>query len=392
MGKETKNISLMLVRGQTTHFGNIIFDYANKLLIANLATKSSFFMMLYQSSESIIQLCLNLFAGHLADFNDRKKILIITDLISGIVTFLLFLFYNPNHIWAFIIVNIILAVLFSFNRPTYKAIVKDLLTKEGIYRYNSLSKILAEVVAVSAPLISVFVIQQFGFRYGMLINSISFFISALCEYRFHIISHSESNKTDLFKGVIEGFKYVISDKSLLIIVIASAFLNYLDAIYAFYLPFTSTFSGFKNIYAYILVAQSIGSMLGAFLIGMTKKQLLPVKFFHLLFPASLALLLLGFFHTSQITILFLFGLFTFSVTIFNINLMSYLQVYIDSEFLGRVFSIIFTISGLFVPLGSFTAAAINVKNWYIFHYIGIGQLFIYVICLIIFKMLQNINE
>lgn len=72
MNKETKNISLMLVRGQTTHFGNIIFDYANKLLIANLATKSSFFMMLYQSSESVIQLFLNLFTGHFADFNDPK--------------------------------------------------------------------------------------------------------------------------------------------------------------------------------------------------------------------------------------------------------------------------------------------------------------------------------
>lgn len=75
MNKENKNILLMLVQGQTTNFGNIIFDYANKVLIANLATKSSFFMMLYQSSESIIQLLLNLFAGHFADFNERKKLL-----------------------------------------------------------------------------------------------------------------------------------------------------------------------------------------------------------------------------------------------------------------------------------------------------------------------------
>ena len=143
MNKENKNILLLLIRGQTTHFGNIIFDYANKLLIANLAVNSSFFMMIYLSSESVIQLFLNLFTGHFADFNNRKRILILTDLIAGAVTFLLFLFYNPDNIWAFVIVNIILAILFSFNRPTYKAIVRDLLSSEGIHKYNSISKILA---------------------------------------------------------------------------------------------------------------------------------------------------------------------------------------------------------------------------------------------------------
>lgn len=392
MNKENKNILLMLVQGQTTNFGNIIFDYANKVLIANLATKSSFFMMLYQSSESIIQLLLNLFAGHFADFNERKKTLIITDLIAGIVTFLLFLFYNPQNIWTFIAVNIILAILFSFNRPTYKAIVRDLLSQEGIYRYNSLSKILSEVVAVSAPLLSVFVIQQFGFKYGMLINSLSFFVSAFCESHFQTIFRSETKKVNLFKGIREGFNYVVSDKSLLVILVASAFLNFLDAIYAFYLPFTSSFSGFVHIYAFILIAQSFGSIVGALLAGLYKKQLGPKEFFHLLLPASIALLLLGFFHSSQIVVLLLFGSFTFCVTVFNINLMSYLQISVDSEFLGRVFSIIFMISGLFIPFGSFVAAALDMKSWSLFQYIGIGQLFIYFIGFMIFMMTKCNDE
>lgn len=43
MNKEHKNTLFLLVRGQTTNFGNIIFDYANKLLIAQLASRSSFY-------------------------------------------------------------------------------------------------------------------------------------------------------------------------------------------------------------------------------------------------------------------------------------------------------------------------------------------------------------
>ena len=391
MNKENKNILLLLIRGQTTHFGNIIFDYANKLLIANLAVNSSFFMMIYLSSESVIQLFLNLFTGHFADFNNRKRILILTDLIAGAVTFLLFLFYNPDNIWAFVIVNIILAILFSFNRPTYKAIVRDLLSSEGIHKYNSISKILAEVVAVSAPIFSVFVIQEFGFKYGMLINSISFFISAICEHYFHILKVNKANNTSFLSGIADGFKYVVNDKALLIILVASAVLNFLDAIYSFYLPFTSSFSGYKNIYAYILIAQSIGSIGGALIAGVYKKTLKPEQFFHLLLPGAGALFLIGFASSSQLLVLVLFGIFTSSVTLFNVNLMSHLQITVNSDFLGRVFSIIFTISGIFVPFGSFVASVIDMKNWNIFQYIGLGQFVIYILCLIIFIQIKKPN-
>ena len=391
MNKENKNILLLLIRGQTTHFGNIIFDYANKLLIANLAVNSSFFMMIYLSSESVIQLFLNLFTGHFADFNNRKRILILTDLIAGAVTFLLFLFYNPDNIWAFVIVNIILAILFSFNRPTYKAIDRDLLSSEGIHKYNSISKILAEVVAVSAPIFSVFVIQEFGFKYGMLINSISFFISAICEHYFHILKVNKANNTSFLSGIADGFKYVVNDKALLIILVASAVLNFLDAIYSFYLPFTSSFSGYKNIYAYILIAQSIGSIGGALIAGVYKKTLKPEQFFHLLLPGAGALFLIGFASSSQLLVLVLFGIFTSSVTLFNVNLMSHLQITVNSEFLGRVFSIIFTISGIFVPFGSFVASVIDMKNWNIFQYIGVGQFVIYILCLIIFIQIKKPN-
>ena len=382
MNKEHENILLLIIRGQTTNFGNIIFDYANKLLIANLAVKSSFFMTLYQTSESIIPLLFNVFAGYLADFSDRKRLLIFTDMIAGLATLLLFLFYNPQNIWALIIVNILLAILFSFNGPSYKAIIKDLLSSDGIFTYNSFSKIVAEIVGVGAPLAAVFVIQQFGFRYGMLINSLSFFVSALCEYHFHILHSHKTIQATFFTGLKEGLSYLYKDKTLLTILISSAFLNFLDAIYSFYLPFTSTFSRFHNIFAYILVAQSVGSILGALIITIIKQKIEPKHFLHFLLPGAIALILINIFSFSQVILLILFAIFSITVSMFNINLMSHLQVSINSNFLGRIFSIIFTISGIFAPFGTLLASWLDLKNWQIFQYIGIGQLFIYLISLL----------
>ncbi|MFC6314132.1 MFS transporter [Lapidilactobacillus achengensis] len=380
MNKENKNIGLLLIRGQTTNLGNIIFDYGNKLLIAGLALNANFFMTFYQSSEALIRLIFNLFAGHLADFGNRKRLLLATDLIAGALTFLLFLCYDPQNIWALIIINALLAVLFSFNVPAYKAITKDLLSQKGIYRYNATAKVIAELIAVAAPLLAMLVIKQFGFKYGMLIDALSFFISALCEGNFVILHEVPAAKATFLTGLKAGIHYIASRKGLLIILISSAFLNFLDAIYSFYLPFTATFSGFSHIYAYILIAQSLGSVLGALLVSIYKIQLAPKSFFHLLLPASLALILIGFARSSQPLLLLLFGLFSSTVTTFNISLMSYLQASVDSRFLGRVFSIIFTISGIFIPLGSVVAALIDFKSWQIFQLIGCGQLLIYLVC------------
>lgn len=312
--------------------------------------------------------------------------LIATDLIAATATFFLFLCYSPQNIWALIVVNILLAILFSFNGPAYKAIIKDLLSSDGILTYNSFSKIVAEIVSVGAPLASVFVIHQFGFKYGMLINSLSFLVSALCEYHFHIQYQHENIQSKFFSGIKEGFLYLYKDKTLLTILITASFLNFLDAIYAFYLPFTSSFSDFHNIFAYILVAQSIGSIIGALIISLVKKKIELKHFLHFLLPGAISLMLINSLKFSQVIILILFAIFSTTVAMFNVNLMSHLQISIDSNFLGRIFSIIFTISGLFAPFGTLFASWIDIKSWQIFQLIGIGQLVIYLVSLLFINL------
>lgn len=89
---------------------------------------------------------------------------------------------------------------------------------------------------------------------------------------------------------------------------------------------------------------------------------------------------------SQVIILILFAIFSTTVAMFNVNLMSHLQISIDSNFLGRIFSIIFTISGLFAPFGTLFASWIDIKSWQIFQLIGIGQLVIYLVSLLFINL------
>lgn len=63
-----------------------------------------------------------------------------------------------------------------------------------------------------------------------------------------------------------------------------------------------------------------------------------------------------------------FALFGISLTAFNIQFMSYVQIAVDESYLGRVFSIIFTVAVLFMPLGSFLFSLFmdmaNVNSYY----------------------------
>ena len=69
--------------------------------------------------------------------------------------------------------------------------------------------------------------------------------------------------------------------------------------------------------------------------------------------AALALEPLAALTGSAIVCLIPFLLSGTALTVFNIQFMSYVQLRADEAYLGRVFSIIFTVAVLFMPVGSF---------------------------------------
>ncbi|WP_300967025.1 MFS transporter [Lactobacillus hominis] len=375
-----KNMWKLLIRGQTNNMGNQIFDYANKIMISRITTNSNVFMGLYQTGEIVASIIFNLLGGVIADKKDRKIILICTDLISAIVTFLIFISNLQGNVWILLATNIILAILYSFNGPAYKAIVKDLLTKKNIYKYNSYSKTLSELINVIAPLISMVSINMFGFRFAMLINSLSFMTTAFIEYKFEYISRSQINYSNYTttKDLKEGFNYIKNDKEILIILITSSIVNFFLAGYNFSLPYINKMSNSTNFYAFTLTAISIGNILGAFLNTLLwKDNLSPSKYNNFLLGVGFPYIFIPIICNFKILVLICITFSMTCLTIFNIQMMSGLQVNIDDRYIGRVFGLIFTTSVLLVPIGTYIFAKLNLMNWIVFMIIGIGEILAY---------------
>ena len=88
---------LILVAGRfITDIGDEFFSFGNNTWIASLGKSGRNIMAFYQISESIAGIILNLFAGAIAD-SFRKKAIITTDAISGIICFFMAVVYPTRY-------------------------------------------------------------------------------------------------------------------------------------------------------------------------------------------------------------------------------------------------------------------------------------------------------
>ena len=159
--------------------------------------------------------------------------------------------------------------------------------------------------------------------------------------------------------IIDGFKYLVHKKEIFFLVILSALVNFFLSGYNLLIPYTDVVfkEEFTGFYSKILVMEAIGGILGSFIsskifveLGAKYKILI---FFLMLTGISLVLVPLATLTKNIVCCLLPFLAFGTALTIFNINFMSFVQLNVDEIFLGRVFSIIFTVAVLFMPIGSF---------------------------------------
>ena len=386
MEKQSKRNEGLLFFGRwTSKIGDIVFDYVNSVVLVHAFTKSSWVLALYQSSQTIVQIIFNLIGGAIADGGKRKKILITTDLLSAIVCLVASFFVQSKLVAvALISANALLALIFAFSSPTFKAIVREMVSKERIVKYNSISNAGKELISMAGPIIGVSLMSLVGARGSLIINAITFFISAISECLL-VKFESEEKKEDgkekknIIKDIKEGLKYLYNEKPVFALLVLSALVNFFLAGYNLLLPYTDImYEGvFEGFYAKAMAAEAIGAILGS-LINSKIPSSFSNKYSSLtiflgLNGASLLLVPLVNIPRNQILCLLPIVLFGASLTIFNINLMSYVQVNVAEDFLGRVFSVIFTVAVMFMPLGSWFFSIFNfTENVNSFAIVGAG--------------------
>lgn len=390
---DVQNSNRIMISNITSRIGNAVFDYANKMILASIFSSKPILMALYQSSETMVGVIFNLFAGAFADSSNRKKILIVTDLLSGITCIIGLLFLNSSYLYlAILIGNIILAILSTYNNPSYNAMIKESITEDYIETHFSRFTLIKEIFSIISPSIGVFVWQLAGLKISYLFNAVTFLFSAFISSKIVIQNPPDSNKIKktIFNQIKEGLTYMFKHKNILYLLILSSMVNFFLSGYNLSMPYLNNyFSGYmNNFFGLALISESVGSIIFSSIntkFSQNKnKQVSENKMLFFVLLSGLSILLLpiqDIFIKNVYLSLVPFVLLGGFLTIFNIQFFTIVQKMVDSQYVGRVYSVIFTIAILFMPLGSLVFGFIlNPNNLLVMIISGIGiivSLFLY---------------
>ncbi|MFD7521072.1 MFS transporter [Paenibacillus chitinolyticus] len=120
-------------------------------------------------------------AGTYADRTNRRNLMIFTDIIRGILVFLLMIlltFYEVN-IPLIISITFVLSAASTFNSTAFHSSVLNMVGQEHIAGATSLLQLTMTTAQIAGPAMAGLVVTTAGGPWALLIDSISYFVSAL---------------------------------------------------------------------------------------------------------------------------------------------------------------------------------------------------------------------
>ena len=343
----------LISRGAVNKIGNILYDYGNSVWLASMGTIGQTVLGMYQISELVTSILVNPFGGVISDRFSRRKILMAADLVCGILCLAISFIRNDSWmIGALIFANIVQAIAFAFSRPANKAIITELVEKDELVLYNSRLELVLQVVSVSSPVLSFLVLQFASLHLTLLLDALTFFIAfalvaLLPQKEIQVHEKKSFSWKDIFVDMKAGLHYIWRQKEIFFLLLVASSVNFFFAAFEFLLPFSNRLYGVEGAYASILTMGAIGSIVGALLASKIKANVYNLLI--LLAFTGVGVFMMGlplptFLSFSGNLVCELF------MTIFNIHFFTQVQTKVESEYLGRVLSTIFTLAILFMPI------------------------------------------
>ena len=365
----------LISRGAVNKIGNMLYDYGNSVWLASMGTIGQTVLGMYQISELVTSILVNPFGGVISDRFSRRKILMTTDLVCGILCLAISFIRNDSWmIGALIGANIVQAIAFAFSRPANKAIITELVEKDELVLYNSRLELVLQVVSVSSPVLSFLVLQFASLRITLVLDALSFFlafglVALLPKKEEKTFGEKKLTFKVIFSDIKEGVHYIVKQKEIFFLLVMASSVNFFFAAFNYLLPFSNQLYGVQGAYATILTMGAIGSIVGALLASKIKASMEMLLF--LLALTGLGVMIMGFTLPSYLTFSgnFICELF---MTMFNIHFFTQVQTKVDGEYLGRVLSSIYTLAILFMPIATGLMTWLPSVHLYSFLIIGLG--------------------
>ncbi|PAB59093.1 MFS transporter [Anaeromicrobium sediminis] len=351
-------------------FGTAIYTFAIGLYVLKLTGSGlNFATTLVLGIIPII--VFNPIGGVMADRFNKKNIVIFMDILNGILFLCL---YFISRVYG---LNLIMIYISTFLTRTFTTIfatsfevaIPNIVSDKKLVNINSASKIIDSLSSIMGPLIGGIVFAFMDIHMFILLNGISFILSALCEmlidFRYNYVNKIEEKKDiSLTKDMKEAFMYIKSEKNIINVFGLFIAINFFISV-AITVPLPFIINNVLK-----LPSKSFGIIEGSFSMGVIIGAIFVYKIMEkfeykeilmiMSISLSINMILVGipvirqvqlsgiFYLIYYTTIMILFGV---TISFIDIPFICMTQKYIPDEIRGRVLSIVISVGKVIAPIG-----------------------------------------
>lgn len=275
-----RNFTLFWLSGSVSQLGSAMTSYA-LIIWAYQQTKSAMTVSLMSFSMYLPYICISIFAGAFIDRHSKKKIMLITDFMAAICTFVIFLLIVTNQfqIWHIYIVNMVIGFANSFQSPAQSVAVGIMIPKEEYARASGMNSFSNNLLTVATPMLAASLISVVGLKGILLIDVVTFLFAEGVLLFFikipEVINKHANKNQSIFAGCKEGVQFLCNHKGILFIVLSMACMNFFSRL------------TYENILSPMILARSggntqvlgivtgmigFGGILGGLLVTLRKKS------------------------------------------------------------------------------------------------------------------------
>lgn len=326
-------------------------------------TNSAFYVGLVAAVSTIPTLIFSLIGGVIADRFSKRKLLILTQISSMILAFILggLAISGIITIWQILVIAFLLGCVNAIDAPARQAFAVDLVRREDLPSAIALNSAMFNSARVIGPGIAGFLIATIGTGGAFIANGASYIAVIIALIVMKTAPLPEADHSHPIKAIKEGLSYSWNHPIIRNMIAFTGIIAVFGWAYSTMLPVIAknTFHMEATGLGYLYASSGIGAIVGTILISAFSKKISSRIFIFggiTFFVLNIFLFSLTTYFPLALIFMFLSGIGMLS-TFSTIN--SSLQGIIEDKYRGRVMSIYSLVFMGLMPIGSIEIGSIS---------------------------------
>lgn len=353
---KNKNLNLLLSGQLVSQTGDKFYMLALSFMVLE-TTGSAAKMGAVLFAGMLPLVAAGLFSGVVVDRVNRKKIIVFTDIIRGIIVSLVSFLYLQGvlTLGAILISQVLLGFNSAFFNPAIPSVIPMVVDKKDLSKANAKTQFVSGFSNIAGPALGGILVSLYGYFAVFALNAVSYFVSALFESFLKIPPIQADTHEKISVAFKQGYRTIYSDHKLLIILFMVLIIHFFVGSIEVSIPVIANHlpgKGPENM-GYLQTAFGIGAVIMALLlsyVSISGRESL------MLFAAvaciGLFLFGIGFSGLSTpyfMVYLALFLLLSSSIILAGTSFQSMIQKNTEPDMTGRVFGVVSSVGNVSIP-------------------------------------------